>query len=625
MSGKIPQSFLDDLLERTDIVELIDARVKLKKTGRNYSACCPFHDEKTPSFSVNPERQFYYCFGCGAGGNALSFLLDYERRDFVETVEGLAHHHGLEVPRDERPVDVQKQKTRRSIYDLLEQSSHYYQQQLRQHPEKNQPIDYLKQRGLSGEVCAQFNIGFSPPGWDNLLKQLAQTPEQRAMLIESGMLIEKDDRSGCYDRFRERLMFPIRDNRGRTIGFGGRVLNDDKPKYLNSPETPVFHKQLELYGLYEARQANRHLQRLIVVEGYMDVVALAQFGISYAVATLGTSAGSSHMEKVFRHCSEVIFCFDGDDAGRKAASRALQAVIPLMEAGRQAKFLFLPDGEDPDTMVRSIGQEQFEWKIEQAQSLSEYLFAIHSENLDLSRADDRAKLISNIIPDIKALPSGTFQELMLRSLSEKTGLPIDDLKILEAVNSGDSQGASQNIAGRSQKGYSQKGHDEKSHGGKIHNNNEPPKQRQKLAKSDRLVKRTPARTAIALLLLNPQFALDASDVEKLIASDEDSELLLELLQFIQRHPQATTASILGHWLSHKQSHITRLLSIEQNQENSEQLQREFLEAVAQLLKGGHREKNLSFIENLKGSPDKRFADMDADEKVAYLAIFETKK
>ncbi len=599
MAGKIPQSFIDDLLERTDIVELVDSRVKLKKTGRNYTACCPFHDEKTPSFSVNPDKQFYYCFGCGAGGNAVSFLMDYDRSDFIETIDHLAKLNGLEVPREHNPQAEQLQKAKRSIYDLLEQSNQYYQQQLRQHPQKNKAVDYLKQRGLSGAVAKHFGIGFAPPGWDNLLKQLGETKEQTQLLIDGGMLIEKEENAGCYDRFRDRLIFPIRDNRGRTIGFGGRVLTDEKPKYLNSPETAVFHKQLELYGLYEARQANRHLERLLMVEGYMDVVALAQFDITYAVATLGTSAGTAHMEKVFRHCSEVVFCFDGDEAGRKAADRALEAVIPLMQAGRQAKFLFLPDGEDPDTLVRKIGKDKFTWRIEQAQSLSEYLFSCHSKNLDLDRADDRAKLINNIMPSIKALPKGSFQELMLRSLSEKSGLPVADIKSLE-FDEPEVCPAETEIETPS------------------------PVQRKKLPRQNQQVKRTPALTATALLILTPQLAELDHKIDDLDHSDPEINLLIELLTFIEKTPDVTTAKIIGYWQSHNKTTINQLLSIELITESHEQQKREYLEALDKLHQNKHSDKHTDVIEQLKQKPNLRFEDMNPEERDAYLAIFSKK-
>ncbi|MEE4659893.1 MAG: DNA primase, partial [Halieaceae bacterium] len=315
MAGLIPQAFIDDLLDRADIVDVVDRRVKLKKSGKNYMACCPFHQEKSPSFSVNPEKQFYYCFGCGAGGNALGFLMDYENLEFPAAVEALADSLGMKVPREETQASRQQEQGQRELYPLLEQAARYYQRQLREHPGKAAAVDYLKSRGLTGEIARQFDLGFAPPGWDNLLKALGTTPQRIEQLKLAGMLVENES-GRQYDRFRERVVFPIRDARGRIIGFGGRVLGDDKPKYLNSPETPVFHKGRELYGLYQARQANRQLERVVIVEGYMDVIALAQHGISNATATLGTATGQAHLEKIYRLCPEVVFCFDGDSAGR---------------------------------------------------------------------------------------------------------------------------------------------------------------------------------------------------------------------------------------------------------------------------------------------------------------------
>ena len=423
MAGLIPQSFIDNLLDRVDIVEIVDHRVKLKKTGKNYSACCPFHDEKSPSFTVSPEKQFFYCFGCGASGNALGFIMDYERLAFPEAVEQLARVAGLEVPREERSqAQIQREEEKRSIYTLLEKADTFYQTQLRQHPSKQMAVAYLKGRGLDGKIAKDYGVGFAPPGWDNLLKALATNDEDKHLLIEGGMLIHQPDEKKIYDRFRHRIMFPIRDTRGRVIGFGGRVLGDDKPKYLNSPETPVFHKGQELYGLYEARLAYRDLPRLLVVEGYMDVVSLAQFGIRYGVATLGTACGEDHLERAFRHTSEVVFCFDGDKAGRNAAHRALESSLSSMKDGRQVKFLFLPDGEDPDTLVRQIGPEKFEHMINLAVPLEDYLFDAVAEGLNIRTMEGRATFSRRAAPLLHRLPKGVFRELMFENLASRTGL-----------------------------------------------------------------------------------------------------------------------------------------------------------------------------------------------------------
>ncbi|WP_372749012.1 DNA primase, partial [Litorivivens sp.] len=419
MAGLIPQHFIDELLARIDIVEVIDRRVPLRKTGQNYSALCPFHDEKTPSFSVNPDKQFYYCFGCGAGGNAIGFLMEYERQDFPQAVDTLAMVAGLEVPK-ERTEKPEKVARRKDLHGLMEQAARFYQKQLKEHRDSQRAKDYLVKRGLSGEIAKAFQIGFAPPGWDNLMKALASDDGTRQLLIDAGMLISSDDK--CYDRFRDRIMFPILDNRGQVVAFGGRVLGDDKPKYLNSPETDIFHKGKELYGLYQARKTVRNLERLVIVEGYMDVVALAQHGIHYAVATLGTATSEDHLRKVFRYCPEVVFCFDGDEAGRKAARRAMETVLPLMEDGRQARFLFMPEGEDPDTQVRTIGTTRFENLILNATPLETHFFDALGAGLNIDSLEGKARLSKLAAPLIQRLPAGVYRELMLGDLAKRTGL-----------------------------------------------------------------------------------------------------------------------------------------------------------------------------------------------------------
>lgn len=418
MSGRIPQSFIDDLLQRADIVDYINARVPLKKKGKNYSACCPFHDEKTPSFSVSREKQFYYCFGCQAGGNVIGFAMDYEGLAFPEAIERVAAENGIEVPR-EKGEDSKRSKLRTSIYDILKESDRYYREQLKG---SSEAIDYLKGRGISGTTARDFGIGYAPEGWDNLILKLGKSSEEMTALDKGGMIIKRENKDGYYDRFRHRLMFPIRDQRGRTIAFGGRVLDDSKPKYLNSPETEVFHKAYELYGLFETHRFAPKTERLIVVEGYMDVVSLYQSGIKGAVATLGTAVTSHHLEKIFRNVAEVVFCFDGDKAGRTAADRALHAALPLMIDGRQARFLFLPEGEDPDTRVQSIGTEAFEQELQKAMPLSDYLFQSVDAGEDLTSPDARAKLHSLVSPLIEKLPKGVFRRLMEQDLADRTGM-----------------------------------------------------------------------------------------------------------------------------------------------------------------------------------------------------------
>ena len=428
--SRIPQSFFDDLLSRIDIVDVIDHRVKLKKSGKNYSACCPFHEEKTPSFSVSQDKQFYYCFGCGATGSAITFLMEYERLGFIDAVESLARLAGVEVPRENNEQHQQQDSKLKKLYNILDKANTYYQTQLKEHKHREPAVTYLQNRGLSGNIARDFQIGYAPPGWNNLIHELDQDSESKKLLIDSGLIIEKEEDKRLYDRFRHRIMFPIRDTRGRTIGFGGRVLGDDKPKYLNSPETDVFHKGTELYGLYEARQANRQLEQIIVVEGYMDVIALAQYGITNAVATLGTACGEDHLKLAFRYANEIIFCFDGDNAGRSAAKRALTSSLNAMEDGRQIKFLFLAEGQDPDTLVRQIGKERFLAQTKQSKPLEEFLFDVAAEDLDITTMEGRARFSKIAAPLINMLPESVFRVLMFDNLAKRTGLSTEILQEL---------------------------------------------------------------------------------------------------------------------------------------------------------------------------------------------------
>ena len=408
MAGLIAQGFIDDLLNRTDIVEVVGSRVQLKKSGKNYTACCPFHQEKTPSFSVNHEKQFYYCFGCGAGGNALGFIMDHDHLDFPEAVEELAKRAGVEVEREDSSSSTPhkpRQPVDSPLYALLTAASDYYRGALKSHPQRHAAVNYLKNRGVSGVIARDFALGFAPPGWDNLSKHLGGDTLQEKAMIDAGLLAENEDTKRRYDRFRDRIIFPIHDSRGRIIGFGGRVLGDDKPKYLNSPETAVFHKGQELYGLYEARKHNRQLNEIIVVEGYMDVIALAQQGLRNAVATLGTATSAEHIKRLFRVVPNILFCFDGDNAGRKAAWRALEATLGNLKDGQQARFLFVPDGEDPDSLIRSEGLEAFQARIaQQSVALTEYFFTHLAEEVNLDSLEGKAHMATLASPLIEQIP-----------------------------------------------------------------------------------------------------------------------------------------------------------------------------------------------------------------------------
>ncbi|WP_265693688.1 DNA primase [Providencia rustigianii] len=422
MAGRIPRSFINDLLARTDIIDLVDAKVPLKKQGKNHHACCPFHNEKTPSFTVNGDRQFYYCFGCGAHGNAIDFLMNYDKLDFVEAIEELSALHGLDVPYEKGTGTSQIElHQRQNLYQLMEKINQFYCAALN-HSSANKAKDYLSQRGLSPEIIAHFSIGFAPAGWDNLLKKFAVNPESRQQLDEAGMLVTNDN-GRVYDRFRDRVMFPIRDRRGRVIAFGGRVLGDGVPKYLNSPETDIFHKGRQLFGLYEATQNSSELAKLLVVEGYMDVVALAQYDIRYAVASLGTSTTAEHIQLLYRSTDTVICCYDGDRAGREAAWRALENALPYLTDGRQIRFMFLPDGEDPDSLVRKEGKDAFEQRMENALSLSTFLFDSLVPQVDLKTQEGRAKISKLAIPLIKQIPGETLRLYMAQELGNFIGIP----------------------------------------------------------------------------------------------------------------------------------------------------------------------------------------------------------
>ncbi len=593
MAGRIPQQFIDDLLDRTDLIELIGNRIHLKKSGGNYMACCPFHNEKTPSFSVNPNKQFYYCFGCGAGGNAISFLMDYEKQDFRGTIESLAQKNGMQIPATSEQ-EQQQQRKKSSLYDLLDEANAFYQEQLLYHAEKSKAIAYLKQRGLTGETTKHFGIGLAPEGWDNLKSQLATSNNRLLGLIEAGLIVEKEENKGTYDRFRNRLMFPIRDSRGRTLGFGGRVFDNSKPKYLNSPETPAFHKQRELYGLYEAKLANNHIDHIIVVEGYMDVIALAQFGITNAVATLGTSISNHHIEKIFRLCPKIIFCFDGDNAGRKAADRALQTIIPFMSAGKQAKFLFLPEGEDPDSLIQSKGKTYFENLAEKSQTLSDHLFTKHSNGLDLSKPDDKAELISKLAGLISQMPAGSYRELMFQELSNKTTLPLEQIKSLEAGTPPPKRNTTPF---------------------------QPTQQTETPTKNTQRIKKNASLTAIRLLLFNPSLAQHKHDIEFKEHSAHETVVLKKIIDFIQKNSTIKSPTLIGHWLAHEKKIIEQALytSLPETEENQQDI--EYHDCMRHIDKQNNRINVKSFIESTKLNPNMTLNDMSAEERGKFLQLF----
>jgi DNA primase len=597
MAGLIPQTFIDDLLSRADIVEVVDKRVTLKKSGKNYSACCPFHKEKTPSFSVQPERQFYYCFGCGAGGNAIGFIMNFDQTDFPQAVESLARDNGMEVPREENAAATRRQSENSKLFEVLEEASKFYCQQLRRHEQRKSAVDYLKARGVSGEIARDFCIGYAAPGWDNLLKAIARDANEQKSLLKAGMVIEKEPRKApdsentnteparYYDRFRDRIIFPIRDSRGRTIAFGGRVLGDDKPKYLNSPETTVFHKGAELYGLFEAKKANNKLKRILIVEGYMDVIALAQMGIRNSVATLGTATSDRHLIRLFRLVPEVVFCFDGDNAGRTAAWRALEASLSEMQDGRQVKFLFLPEGEDPDTLVRKIGEAAFNLLIEKATPLEQFFFDKLSEGLDIRTIEGRARLSNVAKPLIAKFPKGIYGQLMLDKLSGTLGVASESLGTLIDSHSKQAKGSSAPPSPADSPPMTgaapyEPGFDQSSNpSSKSWTPNPKP------TSSNLNVYRKPAAVkAIELLMQNPEVVLSiTADLSPLhSAGDEGRQLLLSLIDMVRRDPETDTPTLLGYCSgSPFGNQITRLKS--ENITPIEGLEQEFLQILDKIL------------------------------------------
>ncbi len=563
MAGLIPRDFIEDLVARTDIVEIIGGRVQLKKSGREFSACCPFHGEKTASFYVSPQKQFYHCFGCGVHGNALGFLIEYEHMEFVDAVEELARQLGVDVPREGGNAP-RRERGGPDLYAVLEDAARFYRQQLKATPAA---IDYLKNRGLTGEIANEFGIGWAPGGWDALLKALGTDDAKRAALEQAGMITRRDD-NRTYDRFRERIMFPIRDSRGRTIAFGGRVVKgDDGPKYLNSPETPVFHKGKELYGLYEAKQALRDIPRVLVVEGYMDVVALAQHGIRFAVATLGTSTTADHLHRLFRVAPEVVFSFDGDRAGKAAAWRALEQALPECKDGRQMRFLFLPDGEDPDSMVRAEGAEAFTQRIENAQPLSNFLLESLAAQVDLTSLDGRARFAELARPLVARVPEGVFRSLLIEALAARADVKLENLTKLmgepapEAVS---------------------------------------PPSRQAIRRPQGRRRLSPIRTAIQLLLQRPSLARTVPNPGALADLDQPgAELLAELVDWLRDRPDATPGQVVEHWRDSEHVDALGKLATAEQLVPDAGVEAEFAEVLARLGGRNTRQRIEQQIDELK--------------------------
>ncbi len=544
MASLIPKEFIDDLLARSSIEQIIDSAIHLKRSGKNLTACCPFHDEKTPSFTVSAEKQFYYCFGCGAHGNVISFLVNFYKISFVDAVQRLASTLGLTVPQENQQDSAQRQQSA-PLYGVMEQAQAFFHTQL-SHPTTNSAaLNYLVKRGLTADIIRQFGVGYAPPGWNNLVDHFQSTHVPAKLAEQAGLITHKDDQHH-YDRFRDRIMFPIRDQRGRVIAFGGRVVQPDaKPKYLNSPETPIFKKNQTLYGLFEAQQNTSSLQRLLIVEGYLDVIALTQAGIPYSVATLGTSISHTHVELLFRHVNQIIFCFDGDEAGSKAAFRALEASLPIMQDGRQVQFLWLPEGEDPDSLVRKEGTAAFQQRIERAANMADYLFEHLCESIPLNTLEGKAKLAQRAKPLIAQIPKGVFQQLIWQQLANITQLDIAQLQNAMTNISHNSNTSTESYPRTSQQPT------------KKHSFRSP------LLSSHKTTLNL-VDSMIRMLLQEPKLAHQVTHVTELHAIQlPNISLLLELIELIHQNPELSTAYLLGHWHNTQQGEqIARLAAQE---------------------------------------------------------------
>ena len=566
--ARIPDAFIDDLLARTDIVEVVGTRVPLKRQGKEYSARCPFHDERSPSFTVSQTKQFYHCFGCGAHGTAISFLMNYDRLEFLDAVDELAKRVGMEVPKD--AIKRNDNDDSREMYAALDAAAKFFQRQLQA---SDTARAYLDRRGVDEDIRTQFSIGYAPDGF-SALKDALGTDERRIKLLDKTGMLSKNDSGRVYDKFRDRVMFPIHDRRGRVIAFGGRVLEkDDGPKYLNSPETPLFHKGRELYGLWQVRQANQKIERLVVVEGYMDVVSLFQYGVTQAVATLGTATTPDHAELLFRNSQTVYFCFDGDAAGRKAGWRALESVLPRLKDGRQAYFLFLPDGEDPDTIVRKEGAKGFDKRLGQATPLSEFFFAQISHEVDLTTPDGKSRLASKAQTLIKMIPEGDFRDQMDQLNRRKTSTFSFHADSSDYVN---------NIVEQISEDQRAVSRGEIPHGYAI---KVPSKNALNYRPNNPTAKRSLVRSVITLIMQNPALGLLLEQPYSFAGLRQPGvELLIEVLEIVRARPDISTGALLEHFENRQEQGALQKLAIQQLPGDENLWRAELVDAAAQLEK-----------------------------------------
>lgn len=577
MAGLIPQDFIDDLIARADIVDVVGRRIALKKAGREFKACCPFHGEKTPSFTVSPSKGFYHCFGCGAHGTAIGFLMEFDHMSFVEAIEALASSMGVDVPRSESDQPARRYD---ELFSLMDSVARHWQSCLKTEPAA---VEYMKNRGIDGTTAKRFGIGYAPDGWSNVLDKFGKSDEAIERLLATGLIIRKDN-GKHYDRFRDRVMFPIRDARGRTIGFGGRIMGDGEPKYLNSPETVLFHKGRELYGLYEARQALRNIERLVVVEGYMDTVALARHGIDYSVATLGTATTNEHLNRLFRLTENVYFSFDGDQAGKKAAWRALENALPQIRDGRQIRFVFLPEGHDPDSYVNEHGADAFLKTVDEGLALSEYLIQELASQVDMKTVDGRARLAELAGPLINTIPTGVYRELLIESLAQTVGLTAAKLDNMLAGSKSSSDGMRARTPSAARK-----------------------LQQTPMAGSPSIVRR-----AITLILNHPESGQEL-DIDQLEGVNRPGvDLLAALIETVQAEPNITTAVLLERWRhDDKGRHLGKLAAMNVPSDEDFDAAAELADCLLQLATAGRKDR-ISFL------IEKQRVDSLTDDEISEL-------
>lgn len=585
MSGLIPQHFIDDLIARADIVDVLSKRIDLKKAGKEFKAVCPFHNDKNPSLTISPLKGFYHCFSCGAHGTALGFLMEYENLNFVEAVESLASELGVEVPYENKGNPIKKND---DLFLLMNTIQKKFQNNLKNN---TKAIQYLKKRGIDGKTAKKYKIGYAEKGWSNILDNFGSSDSDIKSLLKLGLIIKKENNKGYYDRFRDRIIFPIRDNRGRFIGFGGRIFEGDQPKYLNSPETPIFHKGRELYGLYECQKSMRVIEKVIVVEGYMDVIGLSQNGVEYSVASMGTATTDDHFTRLFRLSDTICFCFDGDQAGYLAAWRALENSLSHLKDGRQIKFVFLPDGEDPDSYIRKNSTGNFEKLLNNGTDLSDFMIQRTSEDIDLKSVDGKARLAERIKPLINRMPRGIFKELIIEKLSALVGL---SAKKLEQSISEDK------ITNKRKSSF-----------------NYAPRRKNINTKKD-----SPSviKKSISLILNYPEAVKEISNIEFVNYKKPGIKILIKLLKNIADEPDMNTAALIERWREDDEGKYLSKLAINLFPKNEEfNAEEELNNCLAQITKNFYNERINSLI--------KKQADnqLTSDEKVELKEIIHKNK